>query len=82
VILVIARGIHDRKLGPWAWAMVASFLVAWSFWWLDFLHILCIPSNHVLTGHGIWHLMNGLVFWFAYLHYDATSAPLESQSSQ
>jgi hypothetical protein len=74
VVLVVARGIYDRKLGPWAWAMVGTFLVAWGFWWLDFLHILCIPSNHILTGHGVWHLMNGLVFWFAYLHYEATAA--------
>ncbi len=79
VLLVVARGIYDRKLGPWAWAMVGTFAVAWGFWWLDFLHILCVPSNHILTGHGVWHLLNGLVFWFAYLHYHATtSASVES----
>jgi len=73
VVFVIGRGIHDRKLGPWAWAMVGTFLVAWGFWWLDILHILCIPGNHILTGHGVWHLLNGLVFWFAFLHFKAPS---------
>ena len=75
VVIVIVRGIWDRKLGPWAWAMVGTFVVAWSFWWLDLLHILCIPGNHILTGHGIWHLLNGLVFWFALLHFRVPPAP-------
>lgn len=69
VVVVVVRGILDRKLGPWAWAMVGTFLIAWLFWWLDFLHWLCYPSNHILTGHGVWHLLNGVVFWFAYLHF-------------
>jgi hypothetical protein len=78
VVIVIGRGIHDHKLGPWAWAMVGSFVVAWGFWWLDFMHVLCIPNNHILTGHGVWHLLNGLVFWFAFLHFRASAARLSS----
>lgn len=73
VVIVIIRGILDRKLGPWAWAMVWTFIIAWAFWWLDLLHIFCIPGNHILTGHGIWHLLNGLVFWFAFLHFRGTT---------
>jgi hypothetical protein len=73
VVIVIIRGIRANKVGPWAWAMVGSFAVAWAFWWLDKLHILCIPGNHILTGHGIWHLLNGVVFWFAFGHYQVTA---------
>jgi hypothetical protein len=69
VVFVIGRGIYDSKLGPWAWAMAWTFVIAWAFWWLDITHVLCIPGNHFLTGHGIWHLLNGLVFWFAFLHF-------------
>ena len=72
VVFVIGRGIYDAKLGPWAYSMVWTFAIAWGFWWLDILHILCIPGNHILTGHGIWHLLNGLVFWFAFLHFQAS----------
>lgn len=72
VVFVLGRGVYDAKLGPWAWAMVWTFVIAWGFWWLDILHILCIPGNHILTGHGIWHLLNGLVFWFAFLHFSAS----------
>ncbi|WP_231603147.1 ceramidase domain-containing protein [Neorhodopirellula pilleata] len=72
VVVVVIRGIYDQKLTKWAYAMVISFLVAWGFWWLDFLLIVCNPDNHILTLHGLWHLLNGLVFWFAFKHYDLT----------
>lgn len=57
------------RMDSWASAVVGTFAVAWSFWWLDYLHLLCAPNNHLLTGHGVWHLLNGLVFWFVFLHY-------------
>jgi hypothetical protein len=72
VVIVVIRGVYDQKLTMWAYAMVATFLIAWGFWWLDFLHIVCNPNNHILTLHGMWHLLNGLVFWFAYQHYTLT----------
>lgn len=72
VVVVVIRGIYDQKLTRWAYAMVISFLIAWGFWWLDFLLIICNPDNHILTLHGLWHLLNGLVFWFAFKHYDLT----------
>jgi len=72
VVVVVIRGIYDQKLTKWAYAMVVAFLVAWGFWWLDFLLIVCNPDNHILTLHGLWHLLNGLVFWFAFKHYDLT----------
>lgn len=75
VVIVIVRGIYDRKLGPWAWWMVGTFAVAWAFWWADITGHLCVRGNHILTGHGVWHLLNGLVFWFAFLHFRAPEPP-------
>jgi hypothetical protein len=72
VLLVALRGFYQRKTDRWLWRMLFTFALAWIFWWLDFLHIVCIPENHLLTGHGMWHLLNGLVFWFAFLHYSAS----------
>ncbi|MEM6365465.1 MAG: ceramidase domain-containing protein [Planctomycetota bacterium] len=72
VVGVVIRFIYDQKLTRWAYAMVTTFLVAWMFWWLDFLHLVCLPNNHILTLHGLWHLLNGLVFWFAFKHYELT----------
>lgn len=82
VVIVVVRGIMDRRLGPWAWALVGTFVVAWGFWWLDLLHILCIPGNHILTGHGLWHLLNGLVFWFAFLHFRVTTDEAEKNANR
>lgn len=72
VVLVVIRGIIDRRYDRWAGAMVGTFIVAWVFWWLDYLHIMCVPDNHHLTAHGVWHLLNGLVFWFTFLHFRNT----------
>ncbi len=70
VALVALREVWSgNKIGCWGWALLTTFLVAWGIWWLDYLKILCYPSNHILTGHGVWHLLNGLVFWFTFLHY-------------
>lgn len=55
------RGFDRRWL-----LLLVTFTVAWSVWWLDYLHIVCEPGNHILTGHGIWHLLNGVVVWQAY----------------
>jgi len=75
VVIVVVRGLYDHKLTVWAFAMCGTFLVAWGFWWLDFLRHLCDPDNHILTAHGLWHLLNGLVFWFALRHYQDTMEP-------
>ncbi len=50
--------------------LVGCFAVAYSFWWLDTLGILCNPNNHILTGHSVWHLTNAFCFYFAYRFYE------------
>ncbi len=74
-VIVLLVGLREvlsgHRLGRWGWALVVTFLIAWAAWWLDYLKILCYPSNHILTGHGVWHLLNGLVFWFTFLHYNS-----------
>lgn len=73
-------GIEELILGfkePW-WKgkykplakLVGCFVVAYSFWWLDTLGILCNPNNHILTGHSVWHLTNAFCFYFAYRFYE------------
>lgn len=72
VVIVVARGLYDSLLTRWAYAMVITFLIAWAFWWLDFTQVVCNPDNHIFTGHGVWHLLNGVVFWCALRHYQST----------
>lgn len=70
VALVIIREARSAHLiGHCGKALLVTFAVAWAIWWLDYLRIFCYPANHVLTGHGVWHLLNGLVFWLTFLHF-------------
>jgi hypothetical protein len=34
--------------------------VALGVWALDFSHVVCSPTNHLLTGHAVWHLLNSV----------------------
>jgi hypothetical protein len=66
VAFMLAKQImRDRFTAEW-YSVTATFLMAWLAWWADYLHILCNPHNHIITGHGVWHLLNGLVVWQFY----------------
>lgn len=45
------------------------FLIAWGFWWLDVLKIVCDPDEHVFQGHAAWHVLNSFSVYFAYRFY-------------
>lgn len=67
VILFIRQGhtIRYRWL-LWYWGI---FFVAYGVWLLDIHHILCVPGNHLLTGHGIWHLLDSYALLVLYRYY-------------
>jgi hypothetical protein len=70
-LLVISqwkRGFNSQ----WYW-MMGTFAVAYAFWLLDYHRILCCPTCHVLTGHGVWHLLNGVIVWQAFKIFEAAS---------
>lgn len=52
------RGFDAR----WYW-LLGTFAVAFAFWLLDYFRVLCCPCNHVLSGHGVWHLLMGPIVW-------------------
>ena len=45
------------------------FAVGYGFWVLDFKRILCVPENHILTGHGVWHVMSAFAIWYSYQYF-------------
>lgn len=53
-----------------AFAILAT---AFGFWILDASKILCIPENHLLSGHALWHLLAALAIWTYFLSYKLTS---------
>ncbi len=34
------------------------FIVAFAIWVLDVTRLVCVPDNHILGGHAVWHLLN------------------------
>jgi hypothetical protein len=40
------------------WQSLAIFAVSLLIWAGDITRVLCVPTNHVLTGHAVWHLLN------------------------
>lgn len=49
--------------------MMGAFSLSFVIWLLDITKILCVPDNHLLTGHGIWHLLNALALYYLYRFY-------------
>lgn len=48
---------------------VLLFMAAFLFWILDVKKILCDPGNHILTGHGMWHLLAAAAIWIFFTSY-------------
>lgn len=46
------------------------FALAFFFWSLDISGIVCLPTNHIFTGHSAWHLLNSITIYYLYMHYD------------
>lgn len=66
IVLRFKRGPVDyRGLGLTA----LFFAVAYGIWWLDYLHIVCDPNLHWISGHALWHGINSFCFVFAYQFY-------------
>lgn len=49
-----------------AWILVG---VAAVFWWMDESRVWCDPSNHLLGGHALWHLLSAAAFPFIFWFY-------------
>ena len=53
---------------------MALFGVSYAIWWLDRLGVICDPTNHLVTGHAVWHLLGAasFLFWYRFLaQFDA-----------
>jgi hypothetical protein len=53
----------------WAIGSLVSLVIAFTFWKMDVAGIFCQPSNHILTGHGIWHLLTASSIYFLFRAY-------------
>lgn len=43
-----------------------TFTAAFLIWRLDITGVVCEPTNHFITGHAVWHILNAAVLYFYY----------------
>ncbi|MEM8866083.1 MAG: ceramidase domain-containing protein [Planctomycetota bacterium] len=81
VLIVVAYNeitAESVKNYRYAYAALGAFAVAFTFWVLDYSRCLCDPQNHVLTGHGVWHLLCGVAFYLTYRQFATSVTPRQA----
>ncbi len=70
IVELILRKRSDRRPEYRSlWTSCALFLCAWGIWNLDTHRIVCDPTNHIINGHAIWHVMTAIAVWFIFKFY-------------
>ena len=59
------EGISYR---PLVW-LVGLFAVSFAFWIADAAHVACGPTDHLVNGHSLWHVLNAPSFPLLVLFY-------------
>jgi hypothetical protein len=57
---------HGRAASSYAaqkW-MIACFATAFFVWNLDRSRIVCSPTNHLVSGHAVWHVLTAVAIYF------------------
>lgn len=67
-MVLITKAKNSYSIKSLFKATILTFLVAASIWILDITNKLCSPAS-VLQGHALWHILNTLSIFFAYLYY-------------
>ncbi len=67
LVIFIYKSFPLKKINKrFALIGLSLFITAFIFWIGDISKILCIPENHILTGHAIWHILTASGIWFFY----------------
>lgn len=53
----------------WLLLTWAFFLPAMVLWTLDEQRVWCDPQRHWISGHALWHVLNAIGFYAAFLYY-------------
>jgi len=71
VLLEAVLFIKYRKTTDYRWFVRywGVFLIAYALWTLDVRKMLCHPSNHWISGHAAWHLLDAVAMYFLFEYY-------------
>lgn len=67
-VMEVMLGVRAHRLGKpidyrWFKATLAFLGLAYFAWQLDFQRVVCDPTNHFISGHGLWHILNAFCFY-------------------
>jgi hypothetical protein len=69
--LVKERNTPNHHLNVDLYYALGIFLLAWGFWWVDYLYIWKHPETmHFINGHAIWHILSAVSLYFVYRFYN------------
>ena len=57
-----------KNVKPFIQALLI-FLLGFSLWVLDIRGILCDPNNHILSAHGVWHILCAIAVYQLYYFF-------------
>jgi len=69
VEVLASRRATQKPSHRYLFAALAVIAVAGTFSAMDVSRVWCTPSNHVIQGHAIWHLLNAVGIVLAHFHY-------------
>ncbi|MCC7443081.1 MAG: ceramidase domain-containing protein [Bdellovibrionales bacterium] len=67
--IALWRGQKRRVDYRWFWGTALSFGLSLFVWALDLTRVVCVPDNHVFTGHSFWHFGNAVSIYAYYRFY-------------
>jgi len=74
--VVATRRAVERPVHGWFGVSLAGLAISMAFSAADGSGRWCEPGNHVVQGHAIWHVLNGVVMVLTYLYYRQFRAQL------
>ncbi len=75
IVIAITEAMASRRnTGPafshrWFYLGLVTIVIAEGFSILDLKRVLCMPQNHIIQGHAIWHIIASVGIYFVYLFY-------------
>lgn len=75
VVLILSTEYLARKKGSQPKSSVCliagaiCMAIAETFSLLDLSRVMCNPSNHIIQGHAIWHVIGGIGLFIVFLYY-------------
>ncbi|MBY0516655.1 MAG: ceramidase [Bacteriovoracaceae bacterium] len=69
LVIIATELMAHAQTRKWLFASLGLLIVAFGFSISDGSRLWCSPTNHMIQGHAIWHLVAGVAMFTIWLHY-------------